>query len=207
MKWTYSIQNKFMASAVLFVLCLLVLLSHYLDRVHTQNVKNSIVTLYEDRLIAEDYILKMTGNIYEIREVLYTGVNSAEKANVTGKLLEDFYTWNDAYMQTKLTATEKATALELISHIQNIKHNFLNNNYAPSDDTEKALLSLSNLSTVQIEESKLIMKKAESEYVTIKASSQFAFAIIITILLVLQALVFSAKTLKPVTKPQDPTFN
>lgn len=207
MNWTYTIKNKILASAVLFVLCLLVLLSHYLDRVHTQNVKNSIVTLYEDRLIAEDYILKMTGNIYEIREVLYSKESTEAKANATGKLFESFNDWYKTYMQTKLTATEKATAIELKNYTRTLEQQFSNNNYAPSDHTEKALLSLSKLSTVQIEESKLIMKKAESEYVTIKASSQFAFAIIITILLVLQALVFSAKTLLPVTRPKDPTFN
>ena len=207
MKWTYSVQNKMMASAVLFLLCLLVLLSHYLDRKHTQSVKNSIVTLYEDRLIAEDYILKMTANIYEIREVLTANLPDSTKANAATKLIEQFNIWYNVYMQTKLTATEKAIAIELKIHSSNMEQHFSNNNYASSGDTKNALVSLSKLSTVQIDESKLIMKKAESEYVTNKASSQFAFAIIITILLVLQALVFSAKTLKPVSRPQDPTFN
>jgi hypothetical protein len=70
MKWTYSIQNKMTASGVLLTLCVLVLFSSHLDRDHTNNVKNSISTLYEDRLIAEDYILKMTIDIYEIKQVL-----------------------------------------------------------------------------------------------------------------------------------------
>jgi hypothetical protein len=51
------------------------------------------------------------------------------------------------------------------------------------------------------------MKGAESEYSNIKSSSQFAFAVIILILLVLQALVFSSKTLKPLTNPKDPKLN
>jgi hypothetical protein len=71
MKWTYSIKNKLLASVVLLALCLLVLLSNYLDRMHTRNVTNYITTLYEDRLVAEVYILKMTSTIYQIREVLY----------------------------------------------------------------------------------------------------------------------------------------
>ncbi len=52
MKWTYTIKNKLAASGVLFSLCLLVLFSNYIDRNHTENVKNAISTLYEDRLIA-----------------------------------------------------------------------------------------------------------------------------------------------------------
>ncbi len=70
MKWIYGIKNKLTASIVLLALCLLVLLSNYLDRLHTENVKNSISTMYQDRLIVEEYILKMTQNTYQIREIL-----------------------------------------------------------------------------------------------------------------------------------------
>ena len=97
--------------------------------------------------------------------------------------------------------------MELIRIFRNFKQTFFNSSYSPSNETEKALVSLSKLSTVQLEESKLIMKRVESEYANIQASSQFAFAIVIIILLVLQALVFSAKTLIPVNKPSDPTLN
>jgi hypothetical protein len=207
MKWTYSIKNKLLTSGVLLALCLLVLLSHYLDKIHTQSVKNSITTLYEDRLIAEDYILKMTSNVYQIREVVNSDLSSVLKSSAIHKLIDDFKTWYYAYIKTKLTTTEKATSIELISYLENFEQKLQNDNYDPSNDTDKALYSLNKLSAVQVEESKLIMENAESEYATIKASSQFAFAIIIIILIVLQALVFSAKTLIPVIKPKDPSLN
>lgn len=60
---------------------------------------------------------------------------------------------------------------------------------------------------MQLEESKLIMKNVELQYATIKASSQFAFAIGIIILLVLQAIVFTAKAVVPVNIPKDTTLN
>ncbi|MBK7230863.1 MAG: MCP four helix bundle domain-containing protein [Saprospiraceae bacterium] len=207
MKWTYNIKNKLLASIVLLALCLLVLLSHYLDRIHTQNVKNSIVTLYEDRLIAEDYILKMTINIYQIREVLNTNIIDDSKSATIGKLVDEFNTWNKAYMKTKLTASEKTIATELIGHVKIFEQKITNTSDELSKDTENALISLNKLSNVQLEESKLIMQNAESEYANIKASSQFAFAIIIIILFVLQAIVFSAKTILPINKPQNPNFN
>ncbi|MBK7810079.1 MAG: MCP four helix bundle domain-containing protein [Saprospiraceae bacterium] len=207
MKWTYNIKNKLLASIVLLALCLLVLLSHYLDRIHTQNVKNSIVTLYEDRLIAEDYILKMTINIYQIREVLNTNIIDDSKSATIGKLVDEFNTWNKAYMKTKLTSSEKTRATELIGHVKIFEQKITNTSDELSKDTENALISLNKLSNVQLEESKLIMQNAESEYANIKASSQFAFAIIIIILFVLQAIVFSAKTILPINKPQNPNFN
>ena len=207
MKWTYTIKNKLLASVVLLVLCLLVFLSNYLDRLHTRNVKNSISTLYEDRLIAEVYILKMTSAIYQIKEVLNAEINTVFKNTAISKLSIELNDTFKAFSKTKLTTTEKETATELINHIKNLEKTILNNNYSPTNHTEKALFSLNKLSTIQIEESKLIMQNVESEYANIKASSQFAFAIIIIILLVLQALVFSAKTIVPVTKPKNPTLN
>ncbi|MBK7681847.1 MAG: MCP four helix bundle domain-containing protein [Bacteroidia bacterium] len=207
MKWTYTIKNKLLASVVLLVLCLLVFLSNYLDRLHTRNVKNSISTLYEDRLIAEVYILKMTSAIYQIKEVLNAEINTVFKNTAISKLSIELNDTFKAFSKTKLTTTEKETATELINHIKNLEKTILNNNYSPTNYTEKALFSLNKLSTIQIEESKLIMQNVESEYANIKASSQFAFAIIIIILLVLQALVFSAKTIVPVTKPKNPTLN
>lgn len=207
MKWTYSIKNKITASVVLLALCLLVLLSHYLDRMHTQNVKNAISTLYEDRLIAEDYILKMTSTTYQIREVLNSDLDRASKSNAIRKLTEKFNSIYTIYLKTKLTKPEKATAIELIWYLKKFGQTTLKNNHQPSNYTDKVLFSLNKLSTIQLEESKLIMKKVESQYATIKASSQFAFVIVIIILVVLQIMVFSGESIIPIVKSKDPTLN
>lgn len=207
MKWTYSIKNKLLASIVLLALCLLVLLSNYLDRIHTQNVKSSISTMYEDRLVAEDYILKMTSNIYQIREILNADLNNTSKSNAIKKIIENFnYTYN-AYSKTKLTKLEKATTVELTNYFKKMEQKVLSQNFQPTVYTEKALLSLTKLSNIQLDESKSIMKKVESQYATIKSSSQFAFAIIIIILFVLQIMVFSGESILPIIKTKDPRLN
>ena len=200
MKWTYTIKNKLSASLVLLTLCLLVLLSNYLDRLHTRKVKNYIATLYDDRLVAEDLILKMTSNIYQIREASNSDLDPADKFKSFDKSLDDFNNAYRPYIQTKLTPTEKKIALQLREHVKNIRRAISRNNYSSSKHTGKALLSLNKLSEVQIEESKLIMKRSESEYAAIKTTSQFAVAILIIILLVLQAMVFSSKIVMPVKK-------
>lgn len=207
MKWTYLIKNKLTASAVLLTLCLLVLLSNYLDRLHTKNVTNAISTLYEDRLLAEEYIFKMTSTIYQVREVLQTGESADAKVTAISNLMNEFADAYQAYSKTKLTATEKNISTELNGYFAQLKQTFANNQYVPSVDTDKALSSLGRLSTVQLEESKLIMKNVELQYATIKASSQFAFAIGIIILLVLQAIVFTAKAVVLVNIPKDTTLN
>lgn len=206
MRWTVSIKNKLGASIVLLALCLLVLLSNYLDRLHTENVKNSISTMYEDRLIVEELILKMTRNIYQIREILNTEDHEV-KVNTFKKLTVDIKATYNIFIKTRLTKNEKITADELITQIQGLEQSLFSTNNLPSIYTDKILSSLNKLSQIQLSESKLIMKQVEAQYATIKASSQFALAIIIIILLVLQVMVFSGESLIPRFKPKDPTLN
>jgi len=184
----------------------LVLLSNYLDRLHTENVKNSISTMYEDRLIVEELILKMTRNIYQIREILNTEDHEV-KVNTFKKLTVDIKATYNIFIKTRLTKNEKITADELITQIQGLEQSLFSTNNLPSIYTDKILSSLNKLSQIQLSESKLIMKQVEAQYATIKASSQFALAIIIIILLVLQVMVFSGESLIPRFKPKDPTLN
>lgn len=207
MKWTYSIKNKLLASIVLLSLCLLVLLSNYLDRKHTQSVKESISTLYEDRLVAEIYIVKMTRSIYQIREMQSSDADSNFKSEAVAKLIDDLNKTYHVYSKTKLTKKEKTTSSELFNLLKEFGKKPLISNDESSVHTDKLLVSLDKLSAIQLEESKIIMKEVESQYATIKVSSQFAFAIIILILVVLQIMVFSGESLIPVIKPKDARLN
>lgn len=206
MRWTFSIKNKLAASIVLLALCLLVLSSNFLDRLHTENVKNSISTMYEDRLIAEEYILKMTRNIYQIREILSTKDHALKESTVK-KLTADFKATYNIFIRTRLTKNEKSTADELMNQIKGLEQAVLNDSNVTSIYTDKILSSLNKLSEIQLDESKLIMKQVEAQYATIKASSQFAFAIIIIILIALQVMVFSGESIIPIFKTKDPTLN
>ncbi|MES2284607.1 MAG: hypothetical protein V4547_02885 [Bacteroidota bacterium] len=207
MKWTYSVRNKSAASAALFLLCLLVLFSNYIDREHTKSVKNSISTLYQDRLIAEGYILKMTSYVYQIKEALNADTNSANKDNSINNLLLSINEISNAYQKTKFTDIEKIKADELLKTISEIEPAHLNSTQIKLESSNKALVLLNELSAIQLEESKLIMDYAETLYIAGKTSSQFVFAIIIIILLVLQALVFTSKTLNTKSITKSPHLN
>ncbi|MBF0695128.1 MAG: MCP four helix bundle domain-containing protein [Flavobacterium sp.] len=207
MRWTYSIKNKLVASLVLLALCLLVLLSNYLDRIHTQSVKASITTMYEDRLIVEEYILKMTRNVYQIREILQSNKESDQEKQQVEGLISEIKSTYQTFSKTRLTENEQATAEELIAQINLFEKIVRSEKNVDPQNTNNILSSLSKLSNIQLDESKLIMKEIESQYATIKASSEFAFAIVLIILIVLQILVFSGESLIPMFKPKDPTLN
>lgn len=207
MKWTYSIKNKLTASGVLMLLCLLVLLSNYIDRTHTENVKNMISTLYEDRLIAEEYIFKMASGVYQVKEVINSDINNTSKVNGINNLLRNIKEENNAYQKTKLTEIEKIKADELSTNLIDFESVDIENIQLKLEHTNKLLTTLNQLSNIQLNESKKIMEYAETLYASSKTSSQFVFALIIVILFVLQALVFTSKTLIPRSKPKSPNLN
>ncbi len=190
---------------VLLGLCVLVLLSHYLDRMHTENVKNSISTMYEDRLIVEGYILNMTKNIYQVRETLQEGKSGTDAA-VTARM-DNFRALYEVFIRTRLTKAEKQTSIDLWREFLRFEMMLKTGEKITSAQSDKVLDLLGNLSMIQLDESKKIMQKVESQYASIKSTSQFAFAIVVVILVVLQILVFSGESLIPLFKPKDPSLN
>ncbi len=208
MKWMYSIRNKMVASGALLPLCMLVLFSNYVDRDHTNNVKKSISTLYEDRLIVEDYILKMTVNIYEIKQALNApDVKGEHSTHHIKTLLSEIDGLSNAHLKTKFTKTEDVTFAALLKTLNEFKASSYANIQDKLKIADQALLLLNELSSIQLEESKLIMKQAENLYRSGKATSQFAFAITIIILAVLQALVFTSKTITNINQTSAHNLN
>lgn len=202
MKWTYSIKNKLAASGALFSLCILVLVSHYIDRNHTENVKNAISTLYEDRLIAEEYILKMVMGFYQIKEEIHTDLDAADRVE---SLFGTILTVSDAYQKTKFTIAERKKGDELLVILAGFKSIKKEDDAKKLASANKALAVLNELSAIQLAESKQIMNRAETLYLSGQTSSQFVFVVIIIILIVLQAIVFTSKSL--ITKTKYPNLN
>lgn len=207
MKWTQIIKNKILASAALLSLCLLVLASNYIDRKHTDDVKTTISTLYEDRLIAEVYILKMITSLYEIKETIQMDINAIDKDNQVSNHLFEINKTNQAYLKTKFTKLETLKAKKLMLLLSTIEININKNNRIALIQIDKALNLLNELSAIQVEESKKIMTYAESLYLAGKNSSQFVVALIVVILIVLQAIVFSSRTIIIKNPPKFPSLN
>lgn len=207
MKWTHIIKNKILASTALLSLCLLVLASNYIDRKHTEDVKFTISTLYEDRLIAEVYILKMTRSLYEIKEAL----KSDWKGNATTKRIQKQFsiinTTSEAYLETKFTKLEKVKAAELLKLLTTIETSSLENNVHAVEKIDKGLDLLNELSAIQLAESKKIMSYAEKLYLSGKTANEFIVALIIIILIVLQAIVFSSRTIIIKDSTKFPSLN
>ncbi len=194
MKWTYSVKNKLIVSLALLVLSMLVLISNYNDREHTREVKETINTMYKDRLMAESYIMNLTVYMYALKEVYALEQNTGLKNTLGQKeIFNKIANTSKLYDQTVFTKDESIKYGLYNDYMAKIQNDSNININQKIDILGDALAVLTELSSIQLDESKRIIKKTEQLYESGKLTSDFALAVIVILLIVLQVLVFAAK--------------
>ncbi len=82
----------------------IVLVTNLVDRKNFHNIKESVVTIYEDRIVASDLIFQLSNLMHQKEIALYTADSvlnkTAEQNAQIDRLLE-------AYRQTKITKSEQ----------------------------------------------------------------------------------------------------
>lgn len=206
-KWTYNLKNKLTASFALVALCLLVLLSTYLDRNHTDKVKNAISTLYQDRIMVQGFILDMTSDLYQIREIILTSeVNEKVTFQKSQNLIEDINRLKELYLKTEFTQLETLKFDEFIAIMDDYQTKSVPSAIQQLQLTENGIKVLKELSAIQLNESQNIVEKAETLYQNGRILTNFSIGIIVIILILLQGLVIASKPAIP-KKRTNPNLN
>lgn len=209
MNWIDNIKNKMTASIVLFVLCSLVLVNNFTERNHSTQVENLLNTVYNDRLIAESYILKLSDCMHQIIEhATAEDINHLDEARLLDDMMLDVNKVNTDYGKTLLTVEEEVNFIafkDICTQIEN--HNHLPNTLSKTQLSKQALTVLNTLSTIQIKETQLIIAQSDKIFSAGKLSSEFEIAIVVIIAFILQALVFASKTLSANTRSVSPYLN
>jgi hypothetical protein len=155
-----TILNKIKWTASLLVVFLLILATNLIDQDHFRNVRQSIVTIYEDRLVVKDYI-------YDLAMVLsdkHFAIATNDLDYLQTKAAEDneaMFNSVDKFYQTKLTKDERKI---LDSFSKKLQEFIQNEKILTSDiNMDKSVLTsqiaslkrdLQSLSDIQMKEGK-----------------------------------------------------
>lgn len=102
MKWNISLWQKIKALLALATVFLLVFATNKMDKNHFIKVQNSFVSVYEDRLVAKDYIFKISRLLDIKKNDLITS-----KISNPGFIINDsIQSLVDRYSGTKFTKNE-----------------------------------------------------------------------------------------------------
>ena len=85
---------------------LLILMTNLADRRSFNTVRNSLETIYDDRLVAQDLLYNLLDQLF-LLELAYARPGSAEAARAAGGARQRIVTLLDTYGETRLTKSEE----------------------------------------------------------------------------------------------------
>ncbi len=199
-----SIKNKAAVTALLSVILGLVFLNNINEMKTTTKINRAIATIYDDRLVVEGYIFDYAQHLQQIIET--TG-NQNSNAQAAFHLTE-IEKLNALYANTKLTTAEKANFDRFVSLYNNIENSIKNNDSQKAIHYAKAAKHiLPVLSDIQVNEATAEMNGLKKLFGASSISSQFETGILVVISLLILALQFSGKTIRPEHFPKSPSLN
>lgn len=155
-----SVSNRINITLALLAVFLLVLGTNRVDKLHFDTVQNALTTVYKDRVVAQDYLFKMSNIIHEKKLNLSTYPESSAEVSTNFKDILALY------YKTELTPKES----KFINEVKNLYQEYETQEQAfkkskakhasavPSAAIIQTLdnlqLNLSELSQIQVTESR-----------------------------------------------------
>jgi hypothetical protein len=210
MKWIYVIQQKAQVAFLLAIILLGVFFKNVLDRNNVSELGDSFSSVYEDRLLVESYIYKLSDHLYQ-KQLL---VDQCSQQNDVNQLTAKMAGHNLAiraliheYEKTKLT-TEESKFFDAfknnINELLTLENQYLKmewNMEAPNTSLDQQFLTatqnLGQLSSIQIAEGKSMADQSKRIVAGSSILTQFELAMIMVIGLIIQALIFASSSLTP----------
>lgn len=220
MKWAFTIRQKVKAALILGIVFLLVFAKNWYDERNVSKLGNSFASVYEDRLVAESYIYQLSDHLYQ-KKIMLDNCSSQENIlNLQTKLNEHNAVINSIirdYEKTKLTAAEItcfAAFKRNVGVIEDLESNYLAaaktaqpaNGSGLQERYTLAVKNLHELSGIQLAEGKMLNDQSKKIIAGSAILTQFELAVLIGIGLIIQGLIFAARSAVP-KKPQTFSLN
>ena len=150
--------NKLKWILGILIVFVLIIATNLIDRNNFKRVKDSVVSIYEDRIIANDLIFEMAELVHE-KEIALVAVDTAFFKQRNMQLNERFEANISRFETTKLTTDEKKVFAKLKQNFEALKESettFLASAYQKQEPLRNNIGSLKenlhNLSKIQLSE-------------------------------------------------------
>lgn len=215
MKWVYRIQHRAQIAFLLAIILLGVLAKNMIEQSNVTELGSSFSSVYEDRLLVESYIYRLSDHLYQKKLIIDQCSNTGNQAALREKIAEHnkaIHALISDYEKTKLTNQESVFFLALKKNIEEM--NILEAQYLELNSGQTLLDkqfdlasgTLHKLSGIQISEGKTMADHSRKIVAGSSMLSQFELALVVVIGLIIQALIFASRSISRAI-PQKPTLN
>lgn len=193
----YSIPGKLKISILLTGMIGLILIKNLYERSFTKDIQSTMESLYEDRLIAESYILKLSDEFHGLKWILDEKHNLSQKS--IDSQLKNIEQISLDYLDTKLTPEEQV-------HFENFENlsweisKKVKNRENVDSLIEYSLKELRILSEIQVKEAQLLLSQTNKTFSSKQIQSHLEIALVVFVGLLIQSILFASKTLKVISK-------
>ena len=202
MRWTYMITQKIKAALALIIVFALVFFTNFLDKRYFLKLQESFTSVYEDRLVAENYIFKLSSYLNE-KNQLYD--QPTQNWLLRNQIINDsIQLIVEKYEGTKLTQDESRYFFSLKKQLQQLIHlesglseNDLKENQEWKSKFKPIWSNLEALAKIQLTEGKRLITDSEKVINRSNITFRLEIAVLVIIGLIIQALIFTSKSLKP----------
>ncbi|MEX0966061.1 MAG: MCP four helix bundle domain-containing protein [Bacteroidia bacterium] len=200
MKWIYSRKQKLIIAVTLIVVLAMAVWSNLSERNKLEKLNHSFVSIYEDRLLVESYIYKLSELLHKKEAIINSNSgNSRSTKKELHKLDNEINDLIAQYEVTFLTTAEAIYFQRLKDILDDGKKAESNGGSLRAEEQKKirsSLLILSKLSDIQVAEGARIKDESKKLMLGSAVSSQFDMALLIIIGLALQGLLLASQSLK-----------
>ena len=216
MKWAYSISHKQTAAFLLAAIFLIIGGINILDRNAIETLEESFSSVYEDRLLAESYIYKLTDHLYQKKLMMETCTDDRQALQ---KHMDQHNQAINAiiidYEQTTLTPSEEIYFRKLKNGVNEIVRTEgilfrLDDSQMLAERTTEPFRSvfknLQHLSEIQVSEGRWLNERSKRIMAGSDALTQLELAMLICIGLVIQVLIFASRSIVA-RVPEKPSLN
>ena len=179
----------------ILMIFVLIISTNLIDKNNFIRVRDSVVTIYEDRLIANDLIFDMLKSLQK-KELAVKLEDSTFFKSQNSKINTNLQSLVSGYEETKLTSEEARVFNDLKNNIQSLldsENQFVNSDYIDNSKVASTIESLktnlSDLSKIQLNEGRRQMSISKRALESVELFTQIEIYILVLLAIVIQIIV------------------
>ncbi|WP_077403967.1 MCP four helix bundle domain-containing protein [Cellulophaga omnivescoria] len=179
----------------ILLIFVLIIMTNLIDKNNFVRVRDSVVTIYEDRLIANDLIFEKLKLVQE-KEVAVKTLDSTFYENRNLKVNDNLQSLISRFEETKLTPKEATVFNDFKSNVkvlQNAETKFINSSYNSTSKVSSAINSLKNnlndLSKIQLNEGSRQMSISKRAVDSVELFTQIEIYMLVFLAIIIQVVV------------------
>lgn len=204
MKWKNILNGKRNETLVLVSIMLMIAMISYMHKMHLTDLEEKITSIYEDRLVAEDYIFDLAKKVNSKKTALSLEDELIEKIAISNHSMDQLIA---NYERTKLTEDENGLLEKLKGDIRlslEFENQLMHNPNLPKRSAVKKMLDdqydliladLDQLSEIQLYEGKRLLETSNQVIASNGITNKLEIALLIVIVLVFLMAVSSPRVL------------